>query len=114
MGRIIAAAILFPLCGLVLWMINMQVLAVLAFAFLPLAVIAFINLVRHEGYSVVIDPNGLELPHAPFRSSRRFAVPWKDVGGVFVSPSPPAPASTTCGTRPTSSRPSWLPSTSTS
>ena len=55
-----------------------------------LALVAIVNLVRHEGWSVVLASDALELPTAPYRSSRRERVPYAAISFVGLSPDPPA------------------------
>jgi hypothetical protein len=49
-------------------------------------VVAFVNLLRHEGWSVVLDAHGIELPRAPVYSARRERIPWSAVTFVGLSP----------------------------
>lgn len=55
------------------------------------AAVAVHNLVRHEGWAVVVGDDALELPTAPIRGRRRDRIPYGAIGFVGRSPAGEAP-----------------------
>lgn len=52
--------------------------------------LSVVNLLRHEGWSVVVTNEGVELLEAAMTSAKRTRVSWDDITDVGVSPAPPA------------------------
>ncbi len=50
-------------------------LGVLSAGMAALSVVGIVNLLRHEGWAVVLTEDALELPTAPYRSGRRESFP---------------------------------------
>lgn len=65
------------------------VLGVLSAGMAAVAVLAIVNLLRHEGWSVVLADDALELPTAPYRSSRRDRLPYAAIASIGLAPAPP-------------------------
>jgi hypothetical protein len=61
-------------------------------ALAALAAVAVVNLLRHEGWAVVLADDALELPSAPYRTARRDRVPYEAIEEVGIYPAPPATA----------------------
>lgn len=51
---------------------------------------SLVNLLRHEGWAVVVTSEGVELLEAAMTSSKRTRLSWDDITNVGVSPAPPA------------------------
>ena len=62
------------------------VFALLGAALALLAAVAAWNLVRHEGWAVVLADDALELPRAPYASARRDRIPYAAISFVGLSP----------------------------
>jgi hypothetical protein len=69
-------------------------LAGLSAAIAVLAGIAVVNLLRHEGWAVVLADDALELPAAPYRTRWRDRLPYAAISFVGLSPGPPGGADT--------------------
>jgi hypothetical protein len=65
------------------------VLGILSAGIAAVAGLAVVNLVRHEGWAVVLADDALELPAAPYRSSRRDRLPYAAIARVALWPAPP-------------------------
>ncbi|MBS2030821.1 MAG: hypothetical protein JST54_23155 [Deltaproteobacteria bacterium] len=65
------------------------VLGFLSAAMTVPAALAVFNLVTHEGWSVVIGEDALELPGAPFRSRKRDRIAYTSIRFLAASPAPP-------------------------
>jgi len=48
-----------------------------------------VNLLRHEGWAVVVTSDGVELLEAAMTSSKRTKLAWDEIADVGVSPAPP-------------------------
>jgi hypothetical protein len=64
------------------------VMALLSVGMTLLAGFAAANLLRHEGWSVVITANTLELPTAPYKSSKRDRIPLASIEFVGLARDP--------------------------
>jgi hypothetical protein len=52
---------------------------------------SLVNLLRHEGWAVVVTEAGVELLDSALGSTRRAKLTWEEIASVGVSPSPPEP-----------------------
>jgi hypothetical protein len=95
----IGALVLFAGCALFAFAIRETprfggsfalLLAGLSAAMAVLAGVAIVNLLRHEGWAVVFADDALELPAAPYRTTRRDRLPYADISFVGLSPGPGA------------------------
>ncbi|MBL8936780.1 MAG: hypothetical protein JNM69_19630 [Archangium sp.] len=51
---------------------------------------SLVNLLRHEGWAVVVTNDGVELLEPAMTSSKRTRLSWDDIANVGVAPAPPA------------------------
>jgi|SRR5688572_4361776 len=71
------------------------ILCIASVAFTALCARGLYNLIHHEGWSVVIDSDYLELPGAAYRSRLRDRIPLESISFVGLWPDPPAPSQKT-------------------
>lgn len=90
--KAIAGAIVFWLGALVMGFAGTtagRLLAGLVGAAALVMSASVVNLLRHEGWAVVVTNDGVELLEAAMTSSKRTKLSWDDIIGVGVSPAPP-------------------------
>jgi hypothetical protein len=60
--------------------------ALLSAGLTVMAVVALVNLLRHEGWEVVLADDAIELPGTPFASRRRDRIPYAAIEFVGLAP----------------------------